>query len=296
MKLRHIFVFIFVFSIEVKIKANDHADPHAETHDKPQSESHTETHAKPQSDSHADDHRDTHSESSGDDSSSAISESFVEHPDGCLEKSSFCTIRSLKRYAVQEDEFRISMKSDTVLMRHDPLSWSFVTGNIFIKTKKTLTFKTTYGEIIISPNTQCLIQRNKKNYAVQVLFGQVLLKGLGHNQSYAVLEGFENFLSQVDGSMKSGIGIPKPVLLDSALIDWNFHFAGTKKQFMEDVEKFKPLLETAKNELSHLNQTIVHRELASAESEIQEKKAVLKSKKEQKSKNQDRTFDRLLGD
>lgn len=225
-----------------------------------------------------------------------FSDSYVSEPEGCISEYSFCTVRSLKRYAIQANNYRISMNENSVITREKPSVWSFVNGQLFVKTNVKISFKTPYGEIELAPQTQALIEKSANSYTLQVLQGSGLLKGIGHKQSYKVLAGYENSMAQVTNSMKSEIGIPKLIVLENLIKDWSYHYAGRPDHFDNEVEKFKPVLENAKKQLSEINQAIVQRELASVEMEKKKKKAAEEAKEKLKNDNQNRILDRLLGE
>jgi hypothetical protein len=219
----------------------------------------------------------------------------VESPENCLEAEGYCILKNLEhKYSFKEQGQYISISPDSVLVRQKQKEWSFVKGQVFIKTDSKITFEVPYGEIEVSENSQVLLEKLSDRIVVDTIFGKVLLRPLGVKKPILVMSGHENFITQVDATLKAQTGIPKPIVVEPLLKNWAYHTDLKKDKFLEEVENFKTVHEKAVQELSILNEQIANREIASAKAEKIAREERIRKAKERKEKMQNTYYDRLL--
>jgi hypothetical protein len=225
------------------------------------------------------------------------SQKIIETPDNCLSTQNYCIVKNLDRkFYFDNDVFAISMSPETVIVRQKTNAISFVKGQLFVKTQKTITVDVPYGQIEIDKDTQVILDKSEDKVSVQTIFGKVFLKPLGEKKPVLVMEGHENYLAEVNDTLKAQTGIPKPILVDELLKTWAYHSNLTKEKFLEEVKNFKSVHETAVKELSILNEQIAAREISSAKEEKLATEERAKRAHEQKEKMQKSYYLRLLGE
>lgn len=219
----------------------------------------------------------------------------VESPENCLEAEGYCILKNLdQKYSFKEKGEYISISPESILIRQKQKEWSFVKGQIFVKTDSKVTFEVPYGEIEVQENSQVLLQKLSDKTIVETIFGKVLLKPLGVKKPILVMSGHENFITQVDDTLKAQTGIPKPIVVEPLLKSWAYHTDLKKDKFLEEVKNFKTVHEKAVQELSILNEQIANREIASVKAEKLARKERARKAKEHQEKMQNTYYDRLL--
>jgi hypothetical protein len=225
------------------------------------------------------------------------SDAVVETPEKCLNSGNYCVIKNLdQKFSYNGDNYFLSMSPDSIVIRQKPKELSFVKGQIFIKSDTKVTLEIPYGQIEIDKNSQVLLDKFDNKVVVQTIFGKSFLKPLGEKKAILVMQGQENYLSQVDETQKAQTGIPKPILVDQLLKPWAYHSSLTKEKFMEQVKNFKDVHETAVRDLSILNEQIASREIASEKAEKLANELREKRAKDEKEKTQKTYYQRLLGE
>lgn len=221
---------------------------------------------------------------------------LIQEPEACLNGFGLCTLKSIEKYSIKNSTAILSLKKNTVLMRQALDKWALVAGNIFVNSKKEVSIVTPYGDMRIHPDAKVLIDKRENDYFVRVISGKVFLKGLGHANEVAVLEGYQNTLGRVGESARAEIAIPKPVLFIQAIKDWGSHFEGEQKEFRSEVENFKIIYKRATEELSELNRQIVQREVASHEERLNKARQKRVQKEAFERQKQENAVSRLLGE
>lgn len=222
---------------------------------------------------------------------------IVETPDHCVESYDYCVIKNLnQKYSYKGDSYVLSMSPESIVIRQKPKEISFVKGQLFIRADTKVTFETPYGQIEVEKDSQVLLEKFTDKFVVQTIFGKVFLKPLGGKKSILVMEGHENFISQVDDSLKAQVGIPKPIMIEPLLKTWAYHADLNKQKFLEEVDSFKTVHEKAVHELSILNEQIASREIASAKAEKLAAEERARKAKEHKEKMQKTYYNRLLNE
>lgn len=220
---------------------------------------------------------------------------IVETPDHCLSSQDYCVVKNLnKKYLYQGGSFQISLAPESIIIRQKPRELSFVSGQIFVKSKSKVTFEVPYGQIEVDADSQVLLEKSEGKVTVQTIFGKVYLKPLGQKKPILVLQGHENFLAEADETLKTQTGIPKPILIETLLKNWSFHADLKKEKFLEDVETFKSIHEKAVKDLSILNEQIASREIASHRAEKLAAQERARKAKERKELMQKMYYQRLL--
>lgn len=224
-------------------------------------------------------------------------EKIIETPDSCVQESGYCIIKNLnKRYSYNNEDFTISFSPESILVRQKTREFSFVRGDIFVKSDSKISFEIPYGTIEIDPGSQVLLFKQSDKVVVQTIFGKVFLKPLGYKKSILVMAGHENFISQVGEGLKAQTGIPKPIMIEPLLKAWSYHADVKKEKFLEDVDTFKSIHEKAVQELSILNEQIASREIASAKAEKAAREESARKAREQRQKRQNTYYQRLLSE
>lgn len=220
----------------------------------------------------------------------------VESPENCLESEGYCILKNLdQKYSFENEGQYISLTPEAVLVRQKTNEWSFVKGQIFVKTdSKKLTLEIPYGSIEIGQDSVVLLEKLADKVTVQTIFGKVFLKPLGSKKPLLVMAGHENFIAQVDESLKAQTGIPKPIVVEPLLKSWAYHTNQKKEQFLDEVESFKVIHQKAVQELSILNEQIASREIASAKAEKLARQERARKEKAHKEQMQKTYYNRLL--
>lgn len=230
-------------------------------------------------------------------SESVTSEKIIETPDSCVQESGYCIIKNLgKKYSYHNQDFVISFSPESILVRQKTREFSFVKGEIFVKTETKLTLEIPYGSIEIEKDSQVLLNKLSDKIVVQTIFGKVFLRPLGEKKPILVMAGHENYISQVGENLKAQTGIPKPIMIEPLLKAWSYHADVKKEKFLEDVETFKSIHEKAVQELSILNEQIASREIASAKAEKAAREERARQAKERQEKMQNTYYQRLLSE
>ena len=222
---------------------------------------------------------------------------IVETPDNCLSSSEYCVIKNIsKKFLFKNGSFQISMSPESTIIRQKPREISFVGGQIFVKTSSKISFVVPYGQIEVEPDSQVILEKFNDKVVVQTIFGKSYLRPLGEKKAILVSEGHENFISEVDGSLKAQTGIPKPIVIEPLLKAWFYHADLKKEKFVEAVEAFKSIHEKAVKELSILNEQIASREIASAKAAKSAAEERARKAKEHRELMQNMYYQRLLAE
>lgn len=229
--------------------------------------------------------------------SSDASKKIIETPDSCVEESGYCIIKNLgKKYLYQNEDFKISFSPESILVRQKTREFSFVKGEVFVKTDSNIEFEIPYGTVEVEKDSQVLLFKQADKVIVQTIFGKVFLRPLGEKKPILVMAGHENYISQVGENLKAQTGIPKPIMIEPLLKSWSYHADVKKEQFLEDVETFKSVHEKAVQELSILNEQIASREIASVKAEKAAREERARKAKAHKEKMQNTYYERLLNE
>lgn len=222
---------------------------------------------------------------------------IIETPENCLEaQSGYCVIKNQnQKFSYEAVGFFASLAPEAIVTRQREKELSFVKGQLFLKTEAKVTIEVPYGQIEIDKNTTVLLDKFEDKVVVQTIFGKAFLKPLGEKKTILVIQGHENYLAKVS-QLKAQTGIPKPILVEQLLKPWAYHANISKEKFIEQVNDFKEVHETAVRELSILNEEIASREIASAKAEKLAEEMRLKRVKEHKEMMQRSYYDRLLGE
>jgi hypothetical protein len=225
------------------------------------------------------------------------SDKIVETPDDCLNSNNYCIIKNLEhKFYFNNDNYSVSMSPNTVIVRQKAKEISFVKGQLFIKTKNSITLDIPYGQIEIDKDSQVILDKLEDKVVVQTIFGKTFLKPLGEKKPVLVMEGHENYLAEVNDTLKAQTGIPKPILVDQLLKTWAYHSNLSKEKFLDEVRNFKTVHETAVKDLSILNEQIASREITSAKEEKEAELERANRAKEHKAKMQKSYYEHLLGE
>lgn len=229
--------------------------------------------------------------------SEAVPEKIIETPDHCLEDTGYCIIKNLdKRYSYKGESFTLSLTPEAIVVRQKQKEFSFVKGQVYIKSDTKVTFEIPYGTIEIESDSQVLLEKYEDKVTVQTIFGKAFLKPLGEKKPILVMAGHENYISQVGENLKAQTGIPKPIMIEPMLKAWAYHADLKKEKFLEDVETFKSIHEKAVQELSILNEQIASREIASIKAEKLAREERARKAKEHQEKMQKTYYERLLNE
>jgi hypothetical protein len=222
---------------------------------------------------------------------------LIQTPEKCLDTKEYCVLKSEgSKEIVKIDDVVVSLKSDSTLIRQTENYFSFVKGTFLIKTNQKASVDTSYGKVSLDAGAQVIFEKKENVVTIETIFGKSLMHPVGAKKSIYILEGYENYLSEVDNSLKAQVGIPKPIIVDSLLKNWAMLTDSSKKDFVEDVDRFKEVHEKAVKDLSILNDQIVQREIASVTASKKAEIDRVHREKVQKKARQDMYLDHLLGE
>ncbi len=163
---------------------------------------------------------------------------IVQTPNGCIEQSGYCVMKAEGTKEVFTfGDVVISLKSNSTFVRQSLGQYSLVKGIFLFSSKETLDVETPYGKIAVEPNSKIIFEKKEDRVVLDVIFGKARMNPLGSAQPVDVLEGYENYMTGVDHSLKGRTGIPKPIIIEPTLKTWALLKYSSKDEFLKQFPK-----------------------------------------------------------
>lgn len=165
----------------------------------------------------------------------------AQEPDGCLLAASVCALKTTadEKFKLRLGESEVVLDASTAVIRQAENEVALLTGTIWVRSKGAFAVRTIYGEVR-APQGEFWVQNSSGRTWVYAIEGALVLEPRAGELANAIRldPGEENWLGPVglDGSGSSGV--PRAIVPREHIRRWARLYAGTRKQFEQEVRTF----------------------------------------------------------
>lgn len=194
---------------------------------------------------------------------------------GCWGKAIPCPVQaeSAKKLIVAPD-LKISLGPRALLEQRDRQTIQLVSGDFYVETAKSVTFRTPYARIWCDGECKAIFARTSDKIDIKSLKGQWIVERNGEEQKYSVRPGLQLALSEVGEDGKAAMEFPQSLPWAPTVKQWAALYPGTLDELKPTLVKFREIWKEAVESVSELHHQAAERNIASYEEEQAKERAV----------------------
>ncbi len=195
---------------------------------------------------------------------------LIQYPADCVEVCGYKTF-PLRKYTIEEGKRKITLGSDTIILKKASEIYAFVSGEALFK--GVVAIELPVGMLKVEDEKSLIyVSKRDDKYLVRTLLGAVKVEPKGAAKGVEIPQGYENTISGVIVNGFAEVGFPISIDANEMIYKWASMYDGSKKQFAAEVAVFKEIHARARNEISQVYTEISERMIASHNEQMEKEK------------------------
>jgi hypothetical protein len=227
--------------------------------------------------------------------SNTASSELLTEPSHCLGVSAPCAFKvpSENPWSTAEGRMKITATPRSILseeVRHK--EWRLIDGAMWVRNAPSLKIKTASAEVDASSGEYWILAKQGR-----IVFRNISSKLIVTFKDQSTLEvprGFEVWAEGVDSNARVLHGMVEPIRLKEHLKIWFSLYAGSKKEFLSEVQDLKDQWVDLVEKSGDMYQKVAERRLAAIENEKIQKAASEKKRQEANAKLRQRFYEKVF--
>lgn len=197
-------------------------------------------------------------------------EVVFQEPAGCVFKESMCAMKTKPGYKFETKIGATSliMGSDTIIVRTAQDSLLLVQGEIWVKAAGEFHVRSEYGEVKLNEDGEAWFVRSQKRVLVRTLREGSVVSARNSRDHLLLLQGFEIAMEGVTASGYGRLSVPTVINFRDHLRRWARLYRGPKKEFVNELQRFEPIIYEAAIQSSDLHVEMAKRHIASEQAAL----------------------------
>ncbi|HEX4926288.1 MAG TPA: hypothetical protein VFV50_19495 [Bdellovibrionales bacterium] len=194
----------------------------------------------------------------------------LQEPADCLFKESMCAMKTKPghKFETKIGSTSLILGSDTIIVRTAQDSLLLVQGEVWVKAAGEFHVRSEYGEVKLNEDGEAWFVRGEKRVLVRTLREGSVVIARNSQEHMLLLQGFEIAMEGVTASGHGRLSVPTVINFRDHLRRWARLYRGPKKEFVNELQRFEPVLREAAIQSSDLHVEMAKRRIASEQAEL----------------------------
>lgn len=199
----------------------------------------------------------------------------TQEPADCLWADSTCAMKtqSGRKYETKIGSTSVLMGPDTIIVRLSADSLLLVEGEVWVKSENSpFKIRTEYGDAEVAAAGEAWLVRSEKRVLIRSMRFATQIHARKSEEVIPLQPGFEVYLEGITSKGFAHLTIPSVLDFRDHMRRWARLYRGPKKEFVNELQRFDPILREAAVASSELHVELAKRYLASEKASDDEAK------------------------